>query len=89
MPVYWLGGVRHEGGVSLDQASIRNVGTCRPDAKGRFQAGSPCEGARTNAGHRGGVIRSSDEDRETDWSEGVTSFSKDHRSTEIGRNLWD
>ena len=28
-------GVRHEGGVTLRQASIRNTGTCRPDAKGQ------------------------------------------------------
>ena len=31
-------GVRHEGGVNVDQASLRNVGTCRPDAKGEAQA---------------------------------------------------
>ena len=30
-------GVRHEGGVNVDQASLRNVGTCRPDAKGEAQ----------------------------------------------------
>ena len=28
-----LGGTRLEGGVTLDQALMRNVGTCRPDAK--------------------------------------------------------
>ena len=27
-------GVRHEGGVTLRQAPIRNTGTCRPDVKG-------------------------------------------------------
>lgn len=64
MPADRLGGVRHEGGVSLDQASVRNVGTCRPDAKERARAGSPCKGASTNAGHRGGATRSSDESRE-------------------------
>jgi hypothetical protein len=31
-------GVRHEGGVNADQALVRNVGTCRPDAKGAAQA---------------------------------------------------
>jgi hypothetical protein len=28
---------RHEGGVKLDQALVRNVRTCRPDAKGAAQ----------------------------------------------------
>ena len=31
-------GVRHEGGVTLRQAPIRNTGTCRPDVKGETQA---------------------------------------------------
>lgn len=31
-PVAWLGGLRHIGGVNLDQAFVRNVGTCRLDA---------------------------------------------------------
>ena len=34
LPVYCFTGVRHEGGVILIQAWVRNVGTCRPDAKG-------------------------------------------------------
>jgi len=32
-PVYGSTGVRHEGGVILIQAWVRNVGTCRSDAK--------------------------------------------------------
>src|SRR6516164_7271852 len=47
-------GVRHEGGVTLRQASIRNTGTCRRDAKGATQAVSHREGLSTEAGHRGG-----------------------------------
>jgi hypothetical protein len=54
-------GIRHEGGVTLGQALARNVGTCRPDAKGDIQAGGPCEDQSTDAGHRGGATRSSDE----------------------------
>jgi hypothetical protein len=54
-------GVRHEGGVTLRQASIRNTGTCRPDAKGETQAVSNREGLSTNAGHRGGDVRSREE----------------------------
>jgi hypothetical protein len=44
-------GVRHEGGVTVILASIRNVRTCRSDVKGAGQAGSPCKS--TKAEHRG------------------------------------
>lgn len=60
-PVYRPTGVRHEGGVILIQAWMRNVGTCRHDAKGDTQAGSPRKRLSTEAGHRGGVARSRDE----------------------------
>ena len=52
------GGIRHEGGVTLSQALARNVGTCRPDAKGEAQVGCPHESKSTDAGHRGGAARS-------------------------------
>jgi hypothetical protein len=54
-------GVRHGGGVTLRQASIRNTGTCRLDAKGETQAASRREGLSTEAGHRGGDARSREE----------------------------
>ena len=54
-------GVRHEGGVTLRQASIRNTGTCRLDAKGETQAVNRREGLSTDAGHRGGDVRSREE----------------------------
>jgi len=47
--------------VTLFQALVRNVGTCRPDAKGEAQANSLREGESTDAGHRGGVACSRDE----------------------------
>jgi hypothetical protein len=56
-PVYGSTGIRHEGGVSVIQAWVRNVGTCRSDAKGAAQAGSPRKRLSTEAGHRGGVAR--------------------------------
>ncbi len=56
-----LGGTRLEGGVTLDQALMRNVGTCRPDAKGAGRAGNPREAPSTEAGHRGRTARSRDE----------------------------
>jgi hypothetical protein len=34
----------------LRQASIRNTGTCRPDAKGETQAAGSREGLSTDAG---------------------------------------
>jgi hypothetical protein len=40
-PAYCLGGVRHGGGVSMIQAPVRNVGTCRLDAKEEVQAEDP------------------------------------------------
>jgi hypothetical protein len=53
--VYGSTGVRHEGGVIVIQAWGRNVGTCRPDAKGEAQTGSPRTRLSTEAGHRGGA----------------------------------
>ena len=54
-------GIRLGGGVNSDQALLRNVGTCRPDVKGDVQAGDPRKGQSTDAGHRGGAVRSRDE----------------------------
>jgi transposase len=54
-------GIRLEGGVNLDQALTRNVGTCRRDAKGASRAGDPRQALSTDAGHRGRTARSRDE----------------------------
>jgi hypothetical protein len=51
-------GIRHKGGVTLAQASVRNLGTCRPDAKGEIQAEGLRKDESTEAGHRGGDVRS-------------------------------
>ena len=40
-PVYCLSGARHKDGVNLIQALVRNLGTCRPDAKGEIQVEDP------------------------------------------------
>ncbi len=58
MPAYCSTGVRHEGSVTLTQALERNVGTCRPAAKGEAQAVSLRKSESIDAGHRGGVVRS-------------------------------
>lgn len=42
----------------LKQALARNVGTCRPDAKENVQANGLRKNENTNAGHRGGGVRS-------------------------------
>lgn len=47
--------------MTLFQALVRNVGTCRPDAKGDIQAVSRRKDQSTNAGHRGGNARSREE----------------------------
>ena len=60
-PDFGPDGIRHEGGVTLDQALARNVGTCRPAAKGEIQTGGPREDQSTEAGHRGGAACSRDE----------------------------
>lgn len=60
-PVDGLSGIRHEGGVTPAQALMRNVRTCRSDAKGEAQAGHTRKSESTDAEHRGGVIRSGDE----------------------------
>ena len=54
-------GIRLGGGVNSDQALLRNAGTCRPDVKGDVQAGDPRKGQSTDAGHRGGAVRSREE----------------------------
>jgi hypothetical protein len=40
-PVYCLDGVRHKGGVNLNQALVWNVGTCGSDDKGEIQVEDP------------------------------------------------
>ena len=85
-PADCLVGVRHTGGVTLIQALLRNVGTCRPDEKGRAQVESLHEGASTKAGHGGGVTRRSCEWRESVRSEGVTSSGLQLRANQIGRS---
>jgi hypothetical protein len=59
-----LDDIRHRGGVTLGQAVVRNVGTCRLDVKRDVQGRNP-EDQRIDARHRGGATRSSDELGET------------------------
>lgn len=58
IPVYCPHGVRHGGGATIGWALVRNVGTCRSAVKGEPQVGSPHEWESTEAGHRGGGVRS-------------------------------
>lgn len=85
-PEFRRGGARHKGGVSWDQARIRNVRTCRSDEKGRAQADGLRKRASTDAEHRGGAVRSSEEARESRWSEGAALSSWWNRSTARGRS---
>ena len=54
-------GIRHKGGVTLIQALVRNLGTCRLDAKGEIQADRLRKDQSADARHRGGSARSRDE----------------------------
>ena len=47
-------GDRHEGGASLAQALVWNVGTSRPDGKGDLQAADP-RGAEYRSGAKGRI----------------------------------
>src|SRR5687768_18460516 len=83
-------GVRHEGGVTVILASIRNVRTCRSDVTGAGQAGGPCKS--TKAEHRGGAARSSEEGsvmglerRGVQWEcDGQPSIGKNRRDLTTG-----
>ena len=55
-----LGDIRHIGGVTLPQAFVRNVGTCRLDVKRDVQGRNPKD-QRIDARHRDGATRSSEE----------------------------
>jgi hypothetical protein len=48
--------------VTLIQALMRNVGTCRPDVKGEARADRLDKGKSTEAGHRVGDAHSREED---------------------------
>ena len=41
IPAYCPAGVRHKDGMTLIQAFVRNVGTCRLDDKGEIQVEDP------------------------------------------------
>ena len=55
-PAYCLGGIRHKGGASLIQALVWNVGTGRPDDKGRSSKWQPPESESTDAG-TGAIVK--------------------------------
>ncbi len=59
-PAYCPGGIRHEGGANLFQASVGNVGTGRPMIREKSKWRTH-EDESTDAGHRGGAARTSDE----------------------------
>src|SRR5207302_664689 len=54
-------GIRHIDGAKLNQALVRNVRTCRSDAKGEVSSGQNREDESTDAEHRGGAARIRDE----------------------------
>lgn len=81
IPDYYLGGDRRIDGMSFGQAVVRNTRTCRLDDKGEIQENDLLKNESTDAGHRDGATRSSDEGRESVWSKGVASSSRTTGST--------
>jgi len=61
LPAYGRSGIRHTGGLSLEEAVVRNVGTFGVDANGEATSGLNHEGESTDAAPTGGSPRSSDE----------------------------
>lgn len=59
-PAYCPGGDRHEGGVNVAQASVRNVGTCPPMPRENSKRKTR-EEESTDAECRDGIASSSDE----------------------------
>jgi len=60
-PAYGRSGIRHTGGLSLEEAVVWNVGTFGVDANGKVTSGWNHEDESTDATPRGGLPRSSDE----------------------------
>jgi len=73
--------------VSLFQALVGNVGTCRLDIKGEFQRSCTPKEESTNARHRGGAARSSDEALERTLSKGAALSSRIDMPTRKGRSV--
>ncbi|MFN2529828.1 MAG: hypothetical protein ABR555_00875 [Pyrinomonadaceae bacterium] len=55
------GGIRHTGGLSLEEAVVWNVGTSASMLTEKSQVALNHEGESTDATQRGGLPRSSDE----------------------------
>jgi len=72
--------------VSSFQALMGNVGTCGFDVKGEIRRGSPPKEKSTDARHRGGAARSSDEAIERSSSKGAASSGRGRASTRKGRS---
>ena len=60
-PAYGRSGIRHIGGLILEEAVVRNVGTFGVNANGEATSGLNHEGESTDATSRGGLPRSSEE----------------------------
>lgn len=101
-PVCCPGGARCTGGVSSSQALAWNRRTCRSDtdgqlqwvrvgplaARGRVPSGGHREGQSTDAEHRGGPARSSDDGLVMGPERRCRASQIDQRSTRTGRSRW-
>src|SRR3979409_69843 len=81
-------GIRHVGGAKLNQALVRNVRTCRSDAKGDVQAAHT---ARTRVPKRSTGAEQlvvGMKARYWGWTEGAALFSRGCGPTGDGRSSW-
>lgn len=72
--------------MNLVLATVRNVGTWSFDGKGEVRMGGPRKDESTEAEHRDGTARSSDEVPEKAWSKGAVSFGRSYGPTGDGRS---
>ena len=83
MPADWLDGVRCVGGVTLFQAFLRNVGTCRLDVKGKVQVGDTTRMSvpmqRTGADPPVVAMRSGNSDGAKGWGHSVLAVGQPAR----------
>ena len=70
--------------MTLNQASLWKVGTCRPDVKGETQVGGPQESESSDAGHRDRPTRLVKKSRNGDGAKGL-----DHPALPLVNQRWE
>src|SRR6202011_4932065 len=79
-------GIRHVGGAKLNQALVRNVRTCRSDAKGDVQAAHTARTRVPNRGTGAEQLGVGIKSLEWGWTEGAALVSRGCGPTGDGRS---